>query len=261
MVRLPAVLARLPRWALLVPIAAIALVIVAGLALTAGDGGGGDKSAQGPISSSNLDIPATATPSPPPEPNRQDCNQIRGTDYLSAAERDWFLTNCPAASRPPVPSAPVGEFTIGDRLVIPAVGVNAVVTGMKVPTSGAMPDPSGYFNAVWYDFSSFTGLGGYTEGNMVLAGHVDCARCHNGGSGRAVFYSVRNLQAGATIQYVTSAGQTVNYVVMSSASYSPNSNWAPIVASRAADLTLITCTGTFSGGEYSLRHVVQAKRQ
>jgi hypothetical protein len=260
MLRLPAVLARLPRWALLVPIPAVALVIAAVLAL-AGSGGGDDKSAQVPISSGNLDIAATATPSPAPEPNRQDCNQIRGTDYLSGSERDWFLANCPAASGPSVASAPVGEFPLGDRIVIPAVGVNAVVTGMKVPANGAMPDPTGYFNAVWYDFSSFTGLGGYTEGNMVLAGHVDCARCHNGSSGRAVFYSVRNLQAGASIQYVTSAGQTLNYVVMSSASYNPNSNWAPIVASRAADLTLITCTGTFSGGEYSLRHVVQAKRQ
>jgi hypothetical protein len=261
-VRLPAFLDRVPRWVLLLSIPAVALLVAAGVALAAGGAGDDDKSAQGPaISSSNLDLAPTATPSPPPEQNRQDCNQIRGTDYLSTAERDWFLTNCPAASRPPVPSAPAGEFTIGDRIVIPAVGVNAAVTGMKVPSSGAMPDPIGYFNAVWYDFGNFTGLGGYTEGNMVLAGHVDCARCHNGASGRAVFYSVRNLQAGAAIQYVTSAGQTINYVVTSSESYSPNSNWAPIVASRAADLTIITCTGTFSGGEYSLRHVVQAKRQ
>jgi hypothetical protein len=251
---------RPPRWALVRMIPTAALLVIASLVLACG--GGDDKSAQAPnISSSNLDIAATATPSPPPEPNRQDCNQIRGTDYLSGSERDWFLANCPSASGPSLPSAPVGEFPLGDRLVIPTVGVNAVVTGMKVPTNGAMPDPTGYFNAVWYDFSNFTGLGGYTEGNMVLAGHVDCARCHNGASGKAVFYSIRNLQAGAAIQYVTSAGQTINYVVMSSASYNPNSNWAPIVARPAADLTLITCTGTFSGGEYSLRHVVQARRQ
>jgi hypothetical protein len=33
------------------------------------------------------------------------------------------------------------------------------------------------------------------------------------------------------------------------------------VASSAADMTLITCTGTFSGGDYSLRHVVALKKK
>ena len=30
----------------------------------------------------------------PSEPNRANCNQIRGTEYLSATERDWYLANC-----------------------------------------------------------------------------------------------------------------------------------------------------------------------
>lgn len=35
------------------------------------------------------------TPAPPPAPaNRADCNQIRGTNYLSPEERTWFLANC-----------------------------------------------------------------------------------------------------------------------------------------------------------------------
>jgi Sortase domain len=256
--KIPGVLDGLPRWALLAPIPAVALLIVVGVALGVPGRRDHDDSALAPtISPSNLDLAPAATPSPPtPEPNRQDCDKIRGTDYLSGSEREWFSANCP-----PVASAPSGEFALGDRIVIPAAGVNAVVTGMKVPASGVMPDPTGYSNAVWYDFSSFAGLGGYTNGNMVLAGHVDCARCHNGASGTAVFYSVRNLQRGATIQYITSTGQTLNYVVLSSASYNPNENWLGIVAKGAADLTLITCTGTFSGGEYNLRHVVQARRQ
>jgi hypothetical protein len=42
----------------------------------------------------------TPEPAPPPQPepapvtNRADCNQIRGTNYLSAEERTWFLANC-----------------------------------------------------------------------------------------------------------------------------------------------------------------------
>lgn len=40
-------------------------------------------------------VPAPAAfPEPPAAPNRQDCSSIRGTTYLSAEERSWFLANC-----------------------------------------------------------------------------------------------------------------------------------------------------------------------
>lgn len=44
-------------------------------------------------------VAPTATPEPTPtatpDPqNRQDCGEIRGTDYLSQEERQWFLANC-----------------------------------------------------------------------------------------------------------------------------------------------------------------------
>jgi LPXTG-site transpeptidase (sortase) family protein len=124
-----------------------------------------------------------------------------------------------------------------------------------------MPDPVGYFNAVWYDFSGWPGLGGYVNaGNVVLSGHVDCARCYSGGSGTAVFWSVRNLKVGDTAQYRTADGRTFNYVVTSSRSVSPGADFSTIVAAGTADMTLITCTGSFSGGEYSLRHVVSFRK-
>ena len=57
-------------------------------------------------------VPAEATV--PPVTNRRDCNDIRGTDYLSGEERDWFLDNCtapptqvPAPQQPPAEQAPV----------------------------------------------------------------------------------------------------------------------------------------------------------
>jgi hypothetical protein len=39
---------------------------------------------------------ATASPTMTPTPanNRLDCEEIRGTDYLSSEERTWFLDNC-----------------------------------------------------------------------------------------------------------------------------------------------------------------------
>jgi sortase (surface protein transpeptidase) len=152
------------------------------------------------------------------------------------------------------------QTPIGERLVIPAAGVNAEIWRAAV-TTGEMPDPVGYFNAVWYDFSALPGYGGHvSSGNLVLSGHVDCARCHNGGPGTAVFWSARNLKAGDTAQYYTADGRVQNYVVVSSTSYSHEANFAPIVASGAADMTLITCTGTFAGGNYNLRHVVAFKK-
>ena len=127
------------------------------------------------------------------------------------------------------------------------------MTQTSVGASGAMPDPVGYDNAVLYNFPSHPGLGGV---NKVVAGHVDCGRCRNGGPGTAVFYNVRNLQVGASAQWISSDGTVKNYVVKSSYSVGANTDFSSIVASGAADLTIITCTGTFVGGEYTNRHVV-----
>jgi hypothetical protein len=221
------------------------------------------------------------TPVPEPDPaiaDRTDCAEIEGTDYRSPAEREWYIANCSGGGETqaatgavdgaqtvtgPPPAVGGGQSPLGDRLVIPAIGVNADVWGTAVGGTGAMPDPVGYFNALWYDFSGFPGLGGnVTGGNLVMSGHVDCARCHNGSPGLAVFYYIRNLGPGDSIQYYTAGGQVVNYVVMSSGDYDSSANWAAIVAAGAADLTLITCTGTWNAAahEYSHRHVVFARK-
>ncbi|HEU0072958.1 MAG TPA: hypothetical protein VFS30_03035 [Dehalococcoidia bacterium] len=45
-----------------------------------------------------LIVPAAATAvptaTPTPLPDRTDCDEIRGTDYHSASEREFFLENC-----------------------------------------------------------------------------------------------------------------------------------------------------------------------
>ena len=37
---------------------------------------------------------AIATDTPTPLPDRTDCDEIRGTDYRSGSEREFFLANC-----------------------------------------------------------------------------------------------------------------------------------------------------------------------
>lgn len=289
--RMPALPTNVPRLALIGVVPVAVFLIAAAISF----GSGGDD--EGPQAIASTAVPtkavaaATAVPTAVATPvptatvvaDRTDCAAIRGTDYRSSTERDWFNKNCTGtaaassggstgggggSSAPSGGSSSTagagpsgsGEYPLGDRLVIPAAGVNASVSGRKVGGDGVMPDPIGYFNAVWYDFSSL-GLGGYvTGGNLVVAGHVDCARCQGGGPGQAVFYNTRYLQPGDRIQYITAAGQTFNYVVFSNADYSPDSDWAGIVSPGAADITIITCTGTFSGGHYNLRNVVFARK-
>ena len=282
--RLPAFLEGLPRTAWLFAIPAVAFLVTIGVVVaTSGGGDEGDKVAAVPtvrLTGNNLDVAPTVAPTraaqatPTPEPNRANCNTIRGTEYQSGTEREWYLANCSGGGS--TASSGGGgtgggtssgggggghtsavETGLGARLVIPAAGINAPVTQTSVGPSGAMPDPVGYDNAVLYNFPNHPGLGGP---NKVLAGHVDCGRCRNGGSGTAVFWSVRNLTAGATAQWINADGSVENYVVVSSYSIGANTDFTSIVASGSADMTIITCTGTFSGGEYNNRHVVQLRK-
>jgi sortase family protein len=256
-----------------IPIPIFVITVAVMLAMS---GGGGDppEAALGPSNTpslANVDLPATATPTPAPTttpeptvepPNREDCAQIQGTEYESPEERDWYLANCLGGPQTATNSGgggavSAGEYYIGGRLIIPAAGVDATVTGMDVGANGAMPDPVGYFNAVLYNFPFQAGLGG---SNRVLAGHVDCAYCHGGSSGTAIFWSVRNISIGASAQYVTADGTVENYVVINSYAVSGAADFSSIVASGTADMTIITCTGTFSGGHYDNRHVVAFQR-
>jgi hypothetical protein len=280
-VRLPAFLEGLPRTAWLFAIPAVAFLVTIGIVVaTSGGGDDPDKIAAVPtvrLTGNNLDVAPTVAPTarpqaePTAEPNRANCSQIQGTDYQSGTEREWYIENCTGSS-PNTASGGGGggggtssagggggghvsavESALGARLVIPAAGINAPVTQTSVGPSGAMPDPVGYDNAVLYNFPNHPGLG---APNKVLAGHVDCGRCRNGGSGTAVFWSVRNLTVGATAQWIGADGSVKNYVVTNSYSIAAGTDFTSIVASSAADMTIITCTGTFSGGEYNNRHVV-----
>jgi LPXTG-site transpeptidase (sortase) family protein len=233
--------------------------------MTPGDESGAGPRPTPPLSAVGPDVALTATlppATPTPQPNRRDCAAIRDTPYLSDEEGAWYRQNCASNDAPPVPAGTSGaQVSIGDRLIIPGASVNAEVYRATVPGSGQMPDPVGYFNAVWYDFGSWPGMGGYVNaGNMVLSGHVDCGRCYNGGSGTAIFWSVRQLKAGDTAEYRTADGRSFTYIVTDSRAVLPTADFAAIVASSAADMTLITCTGTFSGGEYNQRHVVTFRK-
>jgi LPXTG-site transpeptidase (sortase) family protein len=265
----------MPRGPMFIGVPVLAFFVTIGVVMAV-SGGNGDKTPAEPTLNVSLSQSLTV-PTPtlvPPEPtatavpDRTSCSEISGTAYRSDAERDWYLANCSgqAASSggtttttTTTSSAPRstggGQFAMGDRLVISKIGLNAPVYSTVVGSDGVMVDPTGYFNAVWYDFRNIPGLGGYptTGGNTVLAGHVDSAVY-----GRAVFYDLKNVAVGDTIEYYVSDGSYYRYVVSAIGDYLPSDNWAAIVASTAADMTIITCIGTFdtSVRQYSHRRVV-----
>jgi sortase (surface protein transpeptidase) len=309
----PGILAGIPRIALVLAVPVIAFAVTVGISL----GTGGSEKKQDPavsVAVTNRQPLATSVPAAAPAApvaptatvlaDRSDCGTIRGTDYRSNSERDWFQKNCTGSTasasisggasgssgggsatsgstsagaaggssgQPSARAAATGSSAVpgvetpsGQRLVIPKASINADINVIKM-TGYDMPDPKGYFNLLTYDMSALSGLGSNGvagNGNLVLSGHVDCARCHNGGSGTAVLWHVRDLKAGDSAQVYTADGKVVNYVVSSSRVLSGerSGDWNSLLASGAADMTIITCTGTFSGGEYDKRHVVQFKK-
>ena len=181
-------------------LASLALFVTAlSLALVAC--GGGKNTDDG--DSASADTTATAVTSPTAVATeaapafRTDCEAIRGTPFTNPEEQAWYKDNCARTDGPKVaaPSSGNAQVPIGDTLIIPSAGVETPISRTTVPESGAMPDPTGYFNAVWYDFSKFDHYGGYANaGNLILSGHVDCAHCigdpngKTGTAGRAIFW-------------------------------------------------------------------------
>jgi len=72
-------------------------------------------------------VPVVSTPEPvvetPPPPeilaDRTDCNAIRGTDYRSETEHQWFLANCGQRNAP----------TVAAALPAPRAGAGAAARG------------------------------------------------------------------------------------------------------------------------------------
>lgn len=269
--------AGIPRAAIIAGIPLIAFVITIGLTL-AKSGSEGSVGAL-PAATVGVSVQQSAAPATPPPPatlapivvttlrDRGSCAEISGSPYRSVDERDWFLRNCSApsaaasgaqnanATARATTTGPGPLYGTGDRLVYSRLGINAPVNGRSVGSDGVMGDPAGPTDVVWYDFGGL-GLGGYPGigGNAVFAGHVDYRNY-----GPAVFYQLRNVQAGDLIEYHTAAGGYFKYQVQSAVDYAPDANWAALVSGENL-LTLITCNGEFNSAarEYSHRRVVRA---
>ena len=160
------------------------------------------------------------------------------------------------------------DATMG-RMRIPSIGVDAAIGQRGIGEDGAMPNPSGPGDVVWYDFQNWPGLGGWPGGggNAVFAGHVDRAAWVEYAGveyfGPGVFYTLAQIAPGAEI-VVEAEGQALAYTVVSVDEVAADGDWRAVFSSDLGQdsITLITCGGDFDREQhaYTARTVVRAVR-
>ncbi len=147
---------------------------------------------------------------------------------------------------PPAPAgAPVG-------ISIPAIGVDAPVTGVGLRSDGAMEVPAVDL-AGWYELGPRPG----DPGPAVIVGHVDSRR------GPAVFYRLRQLHQGERILVRRAGGTTSAFTVETVEQQSKSTLPVGRIWNRTTEpvLRLITCGGSFdrASGHYRDNVIVYAK--
>lgn len=145
-------------------------------------------------------------------------------------------------------------LTSPERLIIPAIGVDANIQHVGVTRSGNMAVPDNYTDVGWYRLGSAPG----DQGNAVIAGHLDT------GFGRpAVFLDLDELSPGDEIIVRDASGEAVRFIVERLAIYDyTNGPMEEIFGpSDEPRLNLITCDGVWDPASktYSKRLVVFAK--
>jgi hypothetical protein len=137
---------------------------------------------------------------------------------------------------------------------IEKAGVAAEVETREI-VDGVMQDPTGPWVVSWY---KETGRLGVPDENVVMAAHVDYWDV-----GPAVFYNIRVLAEGDTVDVTGDDGNVYRYAVQWQKLFDADN--APIQEivgpTDESALTLITCGGQFdyANGHYISRTVVRCK--
>lgn len=138
-----------------------------------------------------------------------------------------------------------------DRLVIPALEIDAHVQYVGLTARGAMGIPSNFTDVAWYKYGPAPGF----LGSAVIDGHVD-----NGLSLPGVFKHLGDLKVGDDVYVFRKDGTQLHFTVRAVKTY--NYKQVPVdrVFSRSdsAYLNLITCDGVWVKSErtYDERLVV-----
>ncbi|MFE0804555.1 class F sortase [Streptomyces sp. NPDC058812] len=166
----------------------------------------------------------------------------------------WLLVGGAQAGAPPQPSAaqartgqtgdaaaaPALPPSPPDRVRIPAIGVDAPMTGLGLTPSGSLDVPPAEEEnlAGWYEAGTTPG----ETGTAIVAGHVDNAE------GPAVFYRLGALEKGATIEVDRRDGGVAVFTVDAVEAYAAKDfpDQKVYGAADRPELRVITCGGDYS---------------
>jgi LPXTG-site transpeptidase (sortase) family protein len=142
-------------------------------------------------------------------------------------------------------------------IIIPAINVKAIAKPEGVTKSGKIGAPDNVYDAGWFNQSSKPGQ----SGAMVVDGHV------SSWSTKGIFYNLKLLKTGDSVQIEKGNDTMVSYVVVKTQTYDAtnvdmNSVLKPVTPNKPG-INLITCAGSVSTGtnEFDKRIVVFAEME
>jgi sortase (surface protein transpeptidase) len=171
---------------------------------------------------------------PPPQPPAAD----RSVADRPVAERDFVRP--PEGDRGAAEAGP-SPSSVPVRVRIPAIGVDAPVTGLGLRPDGTLASPPQDRPGLTGWFRDGTAPG--TAGTAVLAGHVDAQ-----GGGRAVFYRLGALRPGDTVEVQRQDGARVVFTLYAVEVFEGADFPDEVVYGSTGypEIRLITCGGEFS---------------
>lgn len=140
--------------------------------------------------------------------------------------------------------------------MIPSIHVDAPIEQVGTTPNGDMDTPKLQFDTAWYGLGPRPG----EIGSAVIDGHVDW----KDGSG-AAFADLYRLKPGNKVVVKDDRGASINYVVVTSRIFNPDSDATDVFRSNdgKAHLNLITCDGLWNKAinGYSQRLVVFTEKE
>ena len=138
-------------------------------------------------------------------------------------------------------------------LRIPEVGIDTPLIPLGLNPDNTLEVPKDFALAGWYVHRSVPG----EPGPSIIAGHVDSKR------GPAVFYRLRDLGPGATIEVARSDGSIAKFTVVAKEQHDKDNFPTARVygPTDSPELRVITCGGTFDRtvGHYNDNVIVFAE--
>ena len=181
------------------------------------------------------------------------CLSLLACSPLNSSASQTPLSSPTKAVVPTRTISPTPGSAYPERLLIPAIKVDAPIEDVDIESDGNLgtPTKSPWVDTGWYSNGPHPG----DVGSAVIDGHLD-----RPGGYPAVFWFLRQLHAGNTVQVQESNGKTLHFRVIDVEYYTPqNAPLQQIFGNTSGKfLNLITCAGQWIPSQHqtTLRLVI-----